>query len=90
MVLSRWKKEFLQRAPEVFKKGASDGEKERNEKKEHIANLERKVGQLTYEVDWLKKNLKKSSDPTGRKNLVDFNDKKININLCLDIRGIIL
>ena len=29
--------------------------KELEEKEAHIADLERKVGQLTYEVDWLKK-----------------------------------
>ena len=33
-----------------------------------------KVGQLTIEVDWLKKNLRKLSDPTGRKSFVDMND----------------
>jgi putative transposase len=55
VVLSRWKQEFLEKASEVFKKGPSDAEKELQEKNDHIAQLERKVGQLTYEVDWLKK-----------------------------------
>lgn len=55
VVLSRWKKEFLERAPEVFKKGPSEAEKELEHKESHIADLERKVGQLTYSVDWLKK-----------------------------------
>lgn len=55
VVLCRWKKEFLERASEVFKKGASEPEKELEQSKEHIAELERKIGQLTYEVDWLKK-----------------------------------
>lgn len=55
VVLSRWKKEFLERASEVFKKGPSESEKELEHSKEHIAELERKVGQLSYEVDWLKK-----------------------------------
>lgn len=55
VVLSRWKKEFLERASEVFKKGPSESEKDLVQSKEHIAELERKVGQLTYEVDWLKK-----------------------------------
>jgi transposase-like protein len=55
VILSRWKKEFLERASEVFKKGPSQSEKELEQSKEHIAELERKVGQLTYEVDWLKK-----------------------------------
>ena len=55
VVLSRWKKEFLERASDVFKKGPSEAEKELEESKEHIAELERKIGQLTYEVDWMKK-----------------------------------
>ena len=88
VVLSRWKKEFVERASEVFKKGPSDAEKELDHKKEHIADLERKVGQLTYEVDWLKKNLKKSSDPTGRKNLVDFSEAQINHSRQADLLSI--
>lgn len=55
VVLSRWKKEFLERASQVFKKGPSESEKELEQSQEHIAELKRKVGQLTYEVDWLKK-----------------------------------
>ncbi|GIQ71563.1 hypothetical protein XYCOK13_43870 [Xylanibacillus composti] len=57
VVLSRWKKEFLERASDVFKKGPSQSEKELEQSQEHIAELERKVGQLTYEVDWLKKKI---------------------------------
>ena len=53
--ISRWKGEFMERAAEVFKKGPSTAEKELKEKEERIARLERKVGQLNYEVDWLKK-----------------------------------
>jgi transposase len=55
VLISRWKKEFLERAPEIFKKGPSDAEKALAVSKDHIAELERKVGQLTYEVDWMKK-----------------------------------
>ena len=55
VMVSRWKQEFVNRAPEVFKKGPSEAEKELEKEQQHVANLERKVGQLTYEVDWLKK-----------------------------------
>ncbi len=61
IMISRWKVEFLERAPEVFKRGPSATEKDLEVEKERTAQLERKVGQLTYEVDWLKKNLKKLS-----------------------------
>ncbi|AOT70580.1 transposase [Geosporobacter ferrireducens] len=66
-VLSRWKKEFLERASEVFKKGPSESEKELEESKEHVAELERKVGQLTYEVDWLKKKSEELLGPNWKK-----------------------
>lgn len=49
----------------MFKKGPSEAEKELKKEQQHVAELERKVGQLTYEVDWLKKNLEKSSNVKG-------------------------
>ena len=55
VMISRWKTEFLERASAVFKKGPSEAEKKLETEKERVAQLERKVGQLTYEVDWLKK-----------------------------------
>ena len=67
VLLSRWKKEFLQRASEVFKKGPSESEKELEQSKEHIAELERKVGQLAYEVDWLGKKSEKILGPNWKK-----------------------
>jgi len=88
MVLSRRKKEFMERASEVFKKGPSESEKELDQSKEHIAELERKVGQLTYEVDWLKRNLQRFSDPAGRKKHVDFGESRITISRQADLLGI--
>lgn len=64
VLIGRWKAEFMERAAEIFKKGPSEPEKQLVEKDEHIADLERKVGQLTVEVDWMKK---KSSELLNRK-----------------------
>jgi putative transposase len=64
VMVSRWKQEFIDRASEVFKKGPSEAEKELEKEQRHVAELERKVGQLTYEVDWLKK---KSGEILNRK-----------------------
>jgi putative transposase len=64
VMISHWKQDFLARAPEVFKKGASSAEKELEKEQQRVADLERKVGQLTYEVDWLKK---KSEQILGHK-----------------------
>ena len=47
-----WKKELLERVPEVFeRKNAAPDKKDDQER----ARLERKVGQLSMEVDWLEK-----------------------------------
>jgi transposase-like protein len=50
--ISQWKLQLVEHLPEVFESGPSaqllDREKE-------IERLERKVGQLTMELDWLKK-----------------------------------
>ena len=52
--IARWKKEFLERAPELF-------ERKRPEKEEgpDIEKLYAKIGQLEMERDFVKKNLKK-------------------------------
>ena len=67
VTISRWKSEFMERAAEVFKKGPSTAEKELKEKNERVAQLERKVGQLTYEVDWLKKKSEEIVGPDWQK-----------------------
>lgn len=51
-VLSRWKQEFLERAPELFSAGGTDDQRQMIER---IAELERLVGRLTFELDMAKK-----------------------------------
>lgn len=49
-VLSRWRQEFIERAPRLFEQGQSyDG------REEQIAELERMVGRLAMELDAAKK-----------------------------------
>ena len=50
--ITLWKKTFLKNLPEVFSKKKSD-ETETLKKRE--SELFRQIGQLKYEVDWLKK-----------------------------------
>ena len=70
-LLRNWKKEFLTNASLAFdnKREYNLREKLAEERKEK-AKYAKKVGQLTMQVDWLKKNLKKLSDLTTRANLV--------------------
>jgi transposase len=49
-LLSRWREELVQRAPEVF-----STERSRGVEQERIADLERMVGRLTMELDAAKK-----------------------------------
>ena len=49
-VFSRWREEFVERAPEVFAT-----ERSRGDEQERIADLERMVGRLTMELEVAKK-----------------------------------
>lgn len=50
--VSQWKKELIERLPEVFGKKPETDAKETAQQKER---LERKVGELTMDVEFLKK-----------------------------------
>lgn len=50
--VSQWKSEVSRGLPEVFENGPSV---QIQESEKEIERLERKVGQLTMELDWLKK-----------------------------------
>lgn len=49
-VLSRWKKEFIERSPQLFENGSSSDTRD-----ERIAELERMVGRLATELEMRKK-----------------------------------
>ncbi|MPM79732.1 hypothetical protein SDC9_126772 [bioreactor metagenome] len=56
-MLRNWKKEFLEKAPQLFDEGrhkreSAAKEHERNEERDELLKT---VGQLTIERDWLKK-----------------------------------
>jgi transposase-like protein len=57
--LQNWKKEFLENAGRVFSQSRDGREAQRRikETQERERDLMAKVGQLTVEVDWLKKKI---------------------------------
>jgi transposase len=55
VMISRWKAEFMERASMVFEKKSSESDKMKKEYESKQEHLEKLVGQLTVEVDWLKK-----------------------------------
>ena len=58
-VLSRWRQEFLERAPQLFEQPSNHRESE-----ERIAELERMVGRLAMQLEAAKKVFGVSSFPT--------------------------
>lgn len=50
--LFRWKKEFLDAGPELFDKG-----KKKTSESGQVEQLQRKIGELTMDLDFLKKAL---------------------------------
>ena len=70
-LLRNWKKEFLTNASLAFDNKREDNLREKlAEERKEKAEYAKKVSQLTMQVDWLKKNLKKLWDLTTRVNLV--------------------
>jgi len=53
-IIGKWRKELLERLPEIFNARKSRQEKEREEE---IDKLFKSIGQLKVENDWLKKKL---------------------------------
>jgi putative transposase len=74
--LYNWKKEFLENAAKVFStdKIAKEAKREAAAQEEEKETLGKKVGQLTLEVDWLKKNLANYSGLPGKKSMVTKNE----------------
>jgi len=56
-VIRNWRKEFLEKAPQVFEgnKREKENQKKESELEEEKSYLLEKIGQLTVERDWLKK-----------------------------------
>lgn len=54
-VLSRWKAEFINNMPAVFDKKGDDIQKVKQEHEEEKENLMKKIGELSMDVDYLKK-----------------------------------
>lgn len=54
-VLARWKAEAIENLPSLFTRGTSETEKMRKQYEAEKEELTRQIGQLTIEVNWLKK-----------------------------------
>ena len=65
VMVGKWKTELLERMPELF---ATKSEKDHHDSDKEKDQLERKVGQLTMEVDFLEKKCKQLGIPLKGQN----------------------
>ena len=67
-LISRWKSEFLASMPSVFDKKANGIEKLKKQFEVEKAALERKIGELTIDIDWLKKKQEQALELRKKRN----------------------
>ena len=53
--ISQWKRELINRANSVYEEGKKSASMDDRDKE--VSELHQKIGQLTVEIDWLKKKL---------------------------------
>nr|WP_156782300.1 IS3 family transposase [Geosporobacter ferrireducens] len=75
----RWKKQFLDNMVNAFKGADDKAHKEQQQLEAEKEALLKKIGQLTIEVDWLKKNLASNKSVEERKNMLEPDFRKICI-----------
>ena len=64
-MVSNWKKEMLERLPEIFETQSTRKDKDKDREKEQLHG---KVGQLTMEVDFLEKKCRQLGIPVKGRN----------------------
>jgi transposase len=65
VMVSNWKKEMLERLPEIFETQSTRKDKDKDREKEQLHG---KVGQLTMEVDFLEKKCRQLGIPVKGRN----------------------
>ncbi|MFZ3130492.1 MAG: IS3 family transposase [Desulfosporosinus sp.] len=78
-LINRWKVEFIKNMPAVFDKKNTEVEQL---KKEHLLEKEdliNQIGQLTVDVNWLKKKPGSSLRNTEKKELIEFDNLEITV-----------
>jgi len=86
--LSRWKAEFISNASRAFSKEVDEVEKVKQSYEKEKDELLKQIGQLSYEVTWLKKNLADSKSREDRIKMIDKADKKLSITKQAELLGI--
>jgi len=78
-LISRWKAEFLENMPAVFDKKNAETEKMKQEHAAEKEELINQIGQLTVDVNWLKKKTTTGLGVQEKKALIDWNHPKLTV-----------
>lgn len=54
-MLSQWKSDFVKNASVVFERGKDEASKLKKEMQDKETRYQQIIGQMSYEIDWLKK-----------------------------------
>lgn len=87
-MLSRGKAEFLSNAGRIFSKETDEVEKIKKSYEKEKDELLRQIGQLSYEVTWLKKNLAETKSRDDRMKMIEKNNKELSISRQAKLLGI--
>ncbi len=77
--ITLWKREFLDRASEVFSK-SDKAQKAEQDSKQETEELYKTIGQLKVEVDWLKKKTSVVKTLSERRSMIEKEHPKISLN----------
>ncbi len=78
-MLSQWKGDFIKNAAMIFERSKDESTKLKKTLEEKETRYQQIIGQMSYEIDWLKKNLALNNSSEVRKKMAEFDNKKINL-----------
>lgn len=78
-MLSQWKSDFVKNAAIVFERGKDETTKLKKELEDKETRYQKIIGQMSYEIDWLKKNLASNNTIEERRRMADLDNKRISI-----------
>ena len=87
-LISRWKVEFIENMPAVFDKKNTEVEQLKKEHSSEKDDLINQIGQLTVDVNWLKKKTRASLRNPEKKELIEFDNHKITIKHQCELLGL--
>ncbi|WP_422120685.1 IS3 family transposase [Koleobacter methoxysyntrophicus] len=77
--LHRWKQQFLENMTSAFSRGETEADKLKKKYESEREELLKEIGQLTVEVNWLKKKLGSKHSKSERKAMVEKDSKEITV-----------